>query len=44
MVLMHGRKAEEALHGPQEFQGHSRAESGGAPPHSKTLARSFVPG
>ena len=27
------------LHEPQESEVHSRAESGGAPPHSKTLAR-----
>jgi len=36
---MHGRKAVEAFHEPQESEVHSRAESGGAPPHSKTLAR-----
>jgi len=39
MVLMHGRKAQEAFHEPHEFQVHSPFESGGALPHSKTLAR-----
>ena len=39
MVPMHGRKAVEAFHEPQESEVHSRAESGGEPPHSKTLAR-----
>jgi len=35
---MHDRKA-EGLSMNREFQVHSRAESGGAPPQSKTLAR-----
>jgi len=29
----------DAFHEPHEFQLHSPVESGGAPPHSKTLAR-----
>ena len=41
MVLMHGRKSEGALHEPHEFQAHSPVESGGTPPHPKTLARGY---
>jgi len=34
---VHGRGG--SLHKPDEFQIRSPVESGGAPPHSKTLAR-----
>src|SRR5436309_7550001 len=33
------RSVGDAFHEPDEFQVHSPVESGGAPPHSKTLAR-----
>jgi len=36
---MHAEKRKEALHEPHEVRGRARIESGGGPPHSKTLAR-----
>jgi len=38
-VPMHGIKAVGAFHEPYEFRVRARIESGGGPPHSKTLAR-----
>jgi hypothetical protein len=37
MVPMHGKHAEGAFHEPHEFRVRAPIESGGGPPHSKTL-------
>src|SRR3989442_7223639 len=39
MVPMHAKKRKGAFNEPHEFRVHAPIESGGAPPHSKTLAR-----
>src|SRR5437870_13835722 len=39
MVPMHAKKRKEAFHEPYEFRIRAAIESGGAPPHSKTLPR-----
>src|SRR6185503_7355444 len=39
MVPMHGKNGVGALHEPYEFRVRTPFESGGGPPHSKTLAR-----
>ena len=39
MVPMHGNKIVGASHEPHGFRLHTPIESGGGPPHSKTLAR-----
>src|SRR5438128_1828277 len=39
MVAIDSKRRMEAFHEPDQFQVHSPLESGGAPPHSKTLAR-----
>src|SRR2546422_3435193 len=36
---MHAKKRKEAFHEPHEFRVRAPIESGGGPPHSKTLAR-----
>src|SRR2546422_3400860 len=39
MVPMHAKKRKEAFHEPHEFRVRAPIESGGGPPHSKTLER-----
>jgi hypothetical protein len=39
MVPMHDRKAEKAFDEPYDFRVRAPIESGGGPPHSRTLAR-----
>ena len=39
MVPMHAKKRKGALHEPDKIRVRARIESGGGPPHSKTLAR-----
>src|SRR5439155_4032978 len=39
MVPMHAKKRKGAFNEPHEFRVHAPIESGGAPPHSRTLAR-----